>query len=320
MRSFRRALIFIGAITPAIPVQAVPLVNDPSYTVELLASGVGAADGMTLGADGSLYVTDYQGGRILKIEDPATAAANSHSAFASGIAFPTDISSALDGNLYVTSSTGSSSTIYQYAPDGTGSIFVAGFSFPTSIASYGSDLYVSNSGDGTISKVAMNGNSTTYASGFSAPNGPFGVSADPSGLLYTVDHGTGRVFSVASDGALGLLGSVSPLGGAFTAMTPDLDLLVSDVLAGVIYEFDLLGNRSVFASGFAGKGSPPVIGPTGLVFDASGNLYVGDGENVWRFAALSVPVPGTLALLVLAGLGVVRSVRRGRRGDQQELC
>jgi hypothetical protein len=37
-----------------------------------------------------------------------------------------------------------------------------------------------------------------------------------------------------------------------------------------------------------GKSTPPAIGPTGLAFDASGNMYVGDGPNVWRLSPSAV--------------------------------
>ena len=85
---------------------------------------------------------------------------------------------------------------------------------------------------------------------------------------------------------------------------------MSDVLSGEIYKFDLFGNKSLFANDFVGKGNPPAIGPTGMIFDSYGNLYVGDGDNIWRFTSIAVAVSEPSGfLLFLAGFLSLMSLR-----------
>lgn len=308
MRQSSRVLLIITLLVPAIEAAAIPISLDSSYSVELLVSGVGTADGMAIDTNGQLLITDYEGARVLAVQNPGSTGPHSYSVFAHSIRYPTDVTVDSDGNVYVASSTGSSSVIFRVA-NGSGTTIAGGLSYSTSIAAYDDAIFVANSGDGTISKVALDGTVTTYVSGFSAPDGPYGLSFDDSGNLIVVDHATGEVYEVAPDGSMTVIGIVSPYGGSFTAVAPDLDVLISDVVDGVIYEIDTLGNQTVFATGFVGKDSPPVIGPTGLIFDQAGNLYVGDGDNVWRFSPSHIPVPATLWVFVL-GLMTVVAIRR----------
>jgi sugar lactone lactonase YvrE len=83
------------------------------------------------------------------------------------------------------------------------------------------------------------------------------------------------------------LGTASAFGAQFTTVDPAGTLYISDPLANTIWRLDASGQISAFASQFTGKANLPVIGPTGMAFDANSTLYVGDGPNLWRIA----PVP-----------------------------
>lgn len=285
-----------------VSVHALPVVSN-GYSVELYAAGVGAVTGLTMDGNGTLYAADYAGGRVLEVTGQ-----NTFNTYASGISYVTDLAITDNGRLFASSSSSSNSSVVEIYSDGSTSNYVSGFSYPTSIESLGNELFVSNSGNGTISRIDQFGASSTFLSGFSTPNGPFGISLDESGNLYFVDHGTGGVYSSDMSGNTTLLGSVSSFGGTFTGIGFNDDLLVSDVNIGSLLLLNDQGSFDVFASGFAAKTNQPAIGPNDFIFDGLDNLYVGDGDNIWKISSLSVPEPATFALMVL-GLGMISFMR-----------
>jgi len=281
-------LSFIFLLSFPVIGRSAPIAIDPAYGVIEFAENVGSPSGMTLSGAGDLFLTDYAGWRVIKISAPFQSGSNPPLVYASNIAYPTDLAFASDGRLLVTSSTGPSSNIVQVAPDGSTSIFSTGFSYPTSIVAVGNQLYVTNSGDGSIVRVNASGVVSPFVSGLSVPNGPFGVSYDGAAALYFVDHGTGRIFRTDLAGNVTLLGTLTPFGVSETAVAPDGTVFVNDLLSATIYRIDSQGNITPFATGFSGKSIPLFAGPGPMVFDHIGNLFVGDGNSVWKFT----PPPG----------------------------
>ena len=163
--------------------------------------------------------------------------------------------------MFVTSSTGPASSIYEIFPDGTASTFSTGYSYPTSITSVGNDLYVTNSGDGTIDRIdSTTGAITTIISGTSSLTNPFGISTNELDTLYILDHITGHIYSSDFYGNLNLLGTLSPYGVVYTGVNNAGDLFISDINTAEIYKIDANGIMNLFASGFAGR-HPPINGP-----------------------------------------------------------
>ena len=292
-----RALIACLFLMPGAAV-AVPVVPD-GYAVELFAQGVGAVTGLTLDDQGRLYAADYDGGRILKINGPAVL----HT-YATGIDKPTDLAFDADGRLYVASSTSSRGDVFEVLADGSTSLFASGFSFPTSIEAWGGEFFVSNSGDGTVSRIDNLGNDSVFLSGLSAPNGPYGISLSDSGQMYFIDHGSGTVYGADALGNQTQLGQVTPLGGTFTGIGLGGRLFLSDVNLGALLFLNDQTVLEAFATGFAGKGDAPFIGPNDFVFDGVSNMFVGDADKIWRISAYSVPEPVS-ALLFTLGLIVL---------------
>lgn len=261
---------------------AAPVVEVPGYSIELLGEGFGAATGMALSPSGELFVTDYAGGRVLRVANPSAAGEHTPEVYATGIPYPTDLTAAF-GRLLVTSSTGPSSDVIDVAVDGAISAFSTGYSYPVAITSFADHIYVSNSGDGTITRTDSSGASTTFASVFSGSNGPFGAAFDAAGNLYVVVHATGVVLKVDQSGTPAQIGQVTPYGGAYAAVTAEGRVLVADVIQGAVYLIEDAG-LTRFAYGFAGKNNAPFNGPNDIVVAPSGTLYIADADKVWRVA------------------------------------
>lgn len=144
------------------------------------------------------------------------------------------------------------------------------------------EFYVGNSGDGTIAKVDLLGNITTYATGFT---NPYGLVVDQAGILYVSSTTLHRVYSVSLSGAVseyatGFAGTSNLLGMVFDATG---NLYVADVSAG-IYKVSAGSSSGVlWATGMSY--------PRDVAFNAGGTLYAAAGFNPMR--VYSVTAGGT---------------------------
>jgi sugar lactone lactonase YvrE len=140
-------------------------------------------------------------------------------------------------NLYVSSTDSGVSRIEKFTPGGVGSVFTStGVSGPLGLAfDSAGNLYVANNISNTIEKFTPGGVGSVFAS--AGVSHPYGLAFDSAGNLYVANNpGTG--------GQLGVDNTIE-------RFTPG-------------------GVGSVFANFGPGETS----GPTGLVFDSVGNLYV----------------------------------------------
>lgn len=277
---------------------AVPLVQ-PGYSIDLVAAGLGAVTGVAIGPTGDIFTSDYQNGRVLRIN------ASSHSVqtYVTGLSYSTDLAFDAFGQLYVTSGSGSPRDIYRINPDGSKTLFSTGHSYTVGME-FGSDgmMYLGNSGNGTIERVDTSGNTQTFLSGYGTPGGPFGLAFDTVDNLYFARHGTGEIYKVTPAMQVTRIASLAPLGPTFVDVDAGGNVYVTDSLNAVIYSISN-GVVSTFASGFTGKNNPPVIGPSGMEFSANGDLYVGDGQYLWKIAP--IPEPGTMLLVTAGGLVIL---------------
>ena len=127
----------------------------------------------------------------------------------------------------------------------------ARFNFPEGIATDGTgNVYVADSENHTIRKIAPNGVVSTLAGSAGMPG-----SADGNGSSARFNHPMG----VAADGA----GNV----------------YVADTLNGAIRKIDSSGDTSTFV------GAPIALFPEGVATDSAGNVYIADGLRVVRKVA-----------------------------------
>ncbi|WP_160112161.1 IPT/TIG domain-containing protein [Aquimarina sp. AU58] len=229
--------------------------------------------GITVDADGNLYVVDIQNHKIRKIttQGVVSTLAGSTQGNTDGTGtmtqfnFPTDIAIDTEGNLYVADTwnhairkitpQGVVSTIAGSTPgfaDGTGTM--AQFNFPHGLVTDAlGNIFVADSGNEKIRKITpqgvvstIAGSTTGYADGTGSMaqfDFPTGIAIDKNDTLYIVERGNDKVRKI----------------------TPQ----------GVVSTF--AGNTSGFADG---NGTAAQFNsPTGIIVDTAGVIYVADNGN-----------------------------------------
>jgi len=142
------------------------------------------------------------------------------------------------------------------------------------------NLFVADSGNGTIPKFTPEGARNTFASGLSDP---LGVAFDAKGNLWVTDSSStpdslsGTILKFTPDGTQSTFASglKTPSDLAFDKAG---NLFVSDSASNSILKFAPDGTKTSFASGLSW--------PLGVAFDAAGNLSVADSQTgtIFKFA------------------------------------
>lgn len=156
------------------------------------------------------------------------------------------------------------------------------------------NLYLADYGAHLIRKIDRGGNITTFAGsgtpgssdglGMAASfSSPTGIASDSSGNLYVVDQGNNLIRKIDTDGAVTTLAR-SEIPGLLYGIAIGLDghIYVTDQGAHLIRKIDTDGNITTHAgTGTPGSNNGQGLnasfnGPTGIVGDKNGNLYVSD--------------------------------------------
>lgn len=197
-------------------------------------------------------------------------------------------------------STVAGSTAEGFAGDG-GPATSARLSLPTPIImDRAGNLYIGDYSNDRVRKVTPDGTISTFAGtgtlGYSGDGGPAaqaklfypnGLAIDSAGNLYIADQGNDAIRKVTP---AGVISTVAPSPGSklSAADSVALDAAGNIYTAGAdgIIKVDSSGNQTLIAGGvlgFSGDGGPAksaaLKSPTGIVIDASGNLYFADGGN-----------------------------------------
>ena len=202
-----------------------------------------------------------------------------------------------------------------YSGDG-GYRYAAELDNPSGMAfdKYG-NMFIVDPGNNVVREVSINAIISTYAgngtAGYSGNGGqaasamldqPSAIAMDAAGDLFIADAGnhvvrevtpSGIISTYAGNGTAGYSGDggqasaaemITPSGFAFDAAG---DLFIADSGGNVVREVTPSGVISTFAgtgtSGYTGDGgqasSARLSGPSGLAFDALGNLFIADSNN-----------------------------------------
>jgi sugar lactone lactonase YvrE len=194
------------------------------------------------------------------------------------------------------------------ALDATGT--AARFNAPTGVARDASgNLYVADTGNHTIRKIAANGSVTTLAGAVGIPgsangsgaaarfHGPQGIAVDRLGNLYVTDSINSTIRKITANGAVttlagtvGMIGAVDGVGAAARFANPGgiaIDgagnLYVADTDNATIRKITPNGAVSTLAGRPSARGSidgdtasATFSAPRGIAVDAAGNVYVVD--------------------------------------------
>lgn len=260
--------------------------------------------GMALDSSGDLYIANYNGNNIVKID--TNGAESTFASSSSGLSNPYALAFDTSSNLYAANY--GNSLIKKFDPHGNSTTFAStGVSQPTGLAfDAQSNLYVSNFGNKTIEKFDPLGHGTLFATNTSNNlYGPFGLVFDKQTNLYVANYmgGTIEKFNPAGNGTVFASSLISPTGLFFDSAT---NLYVLSFTADGITEINPAGQRSTFANTNAGlfgplffAAQPGFASPPGfLTIHQSGNNIVLNWGTAVSFGLESSTTPnGTYTLI-----------------------
>jgi|KBSMisStandDraft_5_1062788.scaffolds.fasta_scaffold15049_5 sugar lactone lactonase YvrE len=229
------------------------------------------------------------------------------------------------------------------ATDGAGS--AARFSSPVGVrVDAGGTIYVADNGNSAIRKVTASGVVTTFAGAPASPGSadqtgaaasfstPYGIAADAAGDIYVADFQNSTIRKVTPAGAVttlagspGVTGSADGTGSAARFSRPQ-GLGVDAHGTVYVADTDNFTIRAITAAGvvttlagspgtrgtFDGVGSAAqFLGPTAVVVDPAGTLYVADGGSIRKIAMPS----GSVTTLVSQKFMVLSSLALDASGN-----
>ncbi len=227
-------------------------------------------DGVAVDAEGTVYVTDAGGNRVLAL---AGGSGTLTVLPFIGLNHPRGVAVDSAGTLYVIDS-GNDRVLRLPAGSGAPTTLpFIGLNHPRGVAvDNAGTLYVTDANNNRVLRLPTGAGAATLP--FMGLNHPRGVAVDSSGALYVTDANNNRVLRLPA-------GSSSPTAMPFTGLNHPDGVAVD--AAGALYITDANNNRVLWLA--AGAGTPtvrPFIGlkyPVGVAVDSSNSLYITDADN-----------------------------------------
>ncbi|MET0982292.1 MAG: NHL repeat-containing protein [Telluria sp.] len=186
--------------------------------------------------------------------------------------------------------------------DGAGA--AAAFHTPSALAfDHAGNLYVADTGNHAIRKIAPNGSVTTLAGGGQPGHldgkgraarfhAPVGIAVDPRGNVYVADTNNDRIRRIAPDGTVTTLAGSGQPGNAdgpasmaafdtpsAIAVDKEGTLFVADTGNNAIRRIGADGLVSTIAAPIEGEQNPVLRRPAGLAVTGDGYLYIASGAG-----------------------------------------
>ena len=310
--------------------------------------------GVAADAAGNFYIADTYNNVVRQVSTKGTIttvagngafgySGDGGAATGAQLAQPSGVAVDRSGNIYI-ADTGNSS-IRKVSPAGTISTVagtgISGYSgdggpatsaqmnLPNGIAvDVAGNLYIADSNNHSIRKVAVDGTMSTVAgtnfAGYSGDGGPAsvaqldqpsGIAVDSSGNLYIADTynnvisqvtSKGTITTVAGNGSIGYFGDSGPAATARlnhpngVAVDGSGNLYIADSNNNVIRQVSTKGTITTLAGngtiGYSGDGGPAASAqldlPNGVAVDSTGKVYIADAfNNAVRLAKPASPGP-----------------------------
>ena len=308
--------------------------------------------GIAVDTNGNIFISEPEDARIRQVDSKGninTVAGNGSYGFggdgsaatSAQLYFATGVAVDSSGNFYIADtlnarvrkvSGGNISTIagnggVSNSGDG-GQAIKAQLYAPQAVAADAAgNLYIADTANNVVRKVAANGSISTIAgtgapgSGSGQLNGPQGIAVDSSGNIYVSDTQNARVLKIAGGSVSTVAGNGTPGlggdGGAAASAQLSAPVGVAVDSAGNVYIADFGNNRirkvtaggtiSTLAGttqGYSGDNGPAVSArlsaPQGVAVDNAGNVYIADTLNE-RVRVVSAGTISTIAGTGAAG-------------------
>lgn len=230
--------------------------------VRMEFNNVNSPTGMVYDKNGSLYVSEWGAGRIIRIKDGKTSMVLDELESPAGLAFDSA------GNLYFAGY--GDGNIWIWKGNGKPRVLASGFSAPTGIL-WNEDkkvLLVANRNAGEVVEVNASGNKKVISRGHKTP---VGVAQTDDGQLFVSCYG-GSVDVIAPNGAMSSVSTGFGTPGVGIVPAGSNSVYVVDYARGNIAHVNSSGLLDIMAKG--------LTSPVGLVTMPDENLLVGCwGDN-----------------------------------------
>ncbi|MEM9304064.1 MAG: hypothetical protein AAGE01_18260 [Pseudomonadota bacterium] len=162
--------------------------------VRTVTSDLGGLDALTIGADGTIYVSQPNANRVLSIDNGEV------EVFLDGLQFPLGHRFDADGNFYASSGT----RLVRRGVDGTVTTVASGFSLLAglTIAADGR-IFAADYNTSRIYAITPDGDVEVFSESGEL-NGPAGIGFDTQGRLYAGNFNDGKIVRMGADGAQSL--------------------------------------------------------------------------------------------------------------------